>query len=70
MSQALTPSDLSTIGMALMGWAARCDAEALRQETLAGQCVVPGENAAKALANAEASRKFAREAREVLAKLR
>lgn len=66
---ALTIEEAGTIRLALMGWAARCDAEAQRMETIAAQCVVPGENTAKALANAKASRDFASDARALLDKL-
>lgn len=59
----LSIKQLSTIRLALTGWAARCDGEARLQERLGAE--MP-DMAARAAANADASRQMAIEARATL----
>lgn len=65
----LDVSDLSTISLALQGWAIRCDNEERRMTVFAADHSQTQETIEKAKRNAAASRKLAAEARATLAKL-
>lgn len=69
MRQTLTSAEVSTLKLALIGWASRCDNEAKQMEEWSREERFDAETRAKCVANAAASRKFEAEARALLAKI-
>jgi hypothetical protein len=64
----VTPEQLGTIRLALMGWAVRCKREAEGMDEWAAEKQAEGDHvmAAKCRANAKASREFKADAETVL----
>jgi len=65
----LSSNDLSTVRLALSGWAFRCDSEAREMGVLADTFADRPDLRARCLSNRQASLSFAAEARALLVKL-
>jgi hypothetical protein len=65
----VTSAEIATIRLALQGWAVRCDREERTMRELAQNYEHDPETRARCFANADASSRFASEARQTLARM-